>query len=292
MRIFILGLRRSGTTIFWETFRSDPRLFCLDEPFNPLLRELPLEHEKRTRREFIEMFRRDPDRFWKAYAPIGRIEELQEDLHDRQLGYLRFLLDSAEHVVLDTTRCHFKIRSLHHVAPDAILVHLYRPAVAFASSHAAPTSKGWLGRAKTLYDRHRFFHRPDRYGAWGIEELIGNSPQSLFGLRLRTAGMEPSRIYEMPAPGRLLAYWWLHFREIEEQGARIFGDRFLSVRFDDFCRDPASVVSSIYRTAGVPEPKLEFDAIHPPNRGYRPQDRRWSILAQRVGIPGDTGLLV
>ena len=41
IKLIILGLRRSGTTIFWEIFRQDPRLVCYDEPFNELLLTLP-----------------------------------------------------------------------------------------------------------------------------------------------------------------------------------------------------------------------------------------------------------
>ncbi len=130
MRIFIVGLRRSGTTISWDTFRQDRRLLCYNEPFNPMLRGVPIEIPNRSRTEFIELFRRDSWAFWRHFAPIGRIEELQDDLSDWQVAYLRFLMSRAESICLDTTRCHFRLAALHEVVPDATVVHLFRSSAA------------------------------------------------------------------------------------------------------------------------------------------------------------------
>ena len=101
MRIFILGLRRSGTTIFWKMFRQDPRLLAVNEPFNPALSEMPVEIPNRSRRELIEIFREDPRDFWRRFAAIGTTEELHDDLTDRQRDWLQFLLDRQPGFVMD-----------------------------------------------------------------------------------------------------------------------------------------------------------------------------------------------
>jgi hypothetical protein len=287
LRIFIVGLRRSGTTIFWETFRQDRRLHCFNEPWNPMLRELPLEIPNLSRREFVELFRKDPPAFWRHYAPIGRIEELQGDLSDRQEAYLRYLMDQSDSTCLDTTRCHFRLAALARVAPDATVVHLFRAPAAFATSHLLPTGSGGfrVNRFWRAWGRLGFFTRRDRYNHWGMEELIGGHPDSLFGHRLREMGLDPVAIYALPAVGRLLAFWRLAYETVERDGARVFGARFVSVAFEGFCRDPRAAVERVYTAAGSRPPDLDFTRIKPAKEAFRPDDARWIELFHRVGLP-------
>ena len=289
MRILVLGLRRSGTTIFWQTLRQDRRLFCLNEPFNPYLREVPVEIPNRSRTEFIRVFRKDPQLFWRVFAPIGRIEELQEDLNDRQVAYFRYLLSQSEHVALDETRCHFKVPALRELAPDAVLVHLHRSPAAMASSHLIPSGSGgnragWLTKA---YGQAGFWTRTDRFNNWGIEELVAQSPESLFGQRLREIGLDPDEVYGLPAVGKLMAYWRVNYERIEHDGARCFGDRFISVRFEDFCARPLEILKGIYEVAGDAPPALESARVHPPHPAHDPASSRWRELYALLGLPED-----
>jgi hypothetical protein len=286
MRIFILGLRRSGTTIFWETFRQDRRLRCYNEPWNPVLRELPAEIPNGSRREFIERFREDPAAFWRHFAPIGRIEELQSDFSDRQLRYLRWLIDPFESACIDETRCHFRVGALHAAVPDATVVHLFRAPAAFATSHLVPTASGG-SRANLLaqrWGRVGFFTRASRFNHWGIEELIGDQPESLFGLRLREIGLDPAAVYALPAAGRLLALWRLGFETVEREAPRLFGARFVSVAFEAFCRDPRGVVERVYAAAGSKPPELDLRRIQPAKPAHRADDPRWRRLFAQVGL--------
>jgi hypothetical protein len=289
MRLFILGLRRSGTTVFWESFRRDARLVGYDEPFNPLLRELPRPEPKGTRDEFIALLGRDPERFWSLFCPIDRAGELQEGLSDPQRAYLRHLVESAEHVAIDTTRCHFKLAALRETVPDAHVVHLSRPAAAWASSHLAPQRSGLAGRARSIWERRTLFERRTRFGEWGMEEAMGSGPDSLFGRRLAEAGRDPEAIFALPAAGRLLAYWKLHHDRVERDGPRLFGERFTTVAFADFCRDPAATLRRVYTFAGLDAPDLGgFGNVHAPRGACRPGDPRWRRLAERAGIDPDT----
>ena len=227
MRIFILGLRRSGTTIFWEMFRQDPELLALNEPFNPVMADLPIELPNRSRREFIRLFRQDPARFWSLFAPISAVEELHESLSDRQRAYFRFLLDQSPGIVLDATRVHFKLRDLVELAPDAVVVHLYRGPASFASSHLVPTGSGGSrgSRLHRAYGRLTFWNRDSRFNYWGIEEIVTRSPESLFAHRCREIGLDPPRVYALPAVGRVLAYWRVAYERLESTGPRRLGDR-------------------------------------------------------------------
>jgi len=121
------------------------------------------------------------------------VEELQEGLCERQRAYLEFVLASAEDVVLDMTRCHYKVEALHEIAPDAYLLHLYRPAAAWVTSHLGARASGWRGRVRSFVDRATFFERRHRYNYWGIEHVVANSPETLFGRRLGEAELRLPR---------------------------------------------------------------------------------------------------
>jgi hypothetical protein len=291
IRLFILGLRRSGTTVFWESFRGDSRLVCYDEPFNPVLNQLPDPEPKGTRDEWIELFRSNPERFWEVFSPIRGIEELQEGFSDRQRVYLDYVLASAASVVLDMTRCHFKIEALHRAAPDAHLVHLYRPAAAWVSSHLVMRGRGWQDRIRSVLDRATFFDRDHRFNNWGMEEIIARSPETLFGRRLARAGLDPAAVYAMPAVGRMLAYWKIHYEHVERVGHRLFGSRFRTLAFTDFCNEPSRVVRDVYAFLGIEPPSLDLPEVHPPHGAYRRDDSRWLRFADPLGLHEGDGLL-
>lgn len=290
MRIIIVGLRRSGTTIFWESFRRDARLRCVNEPFNPALTSLPEEIPNRSRREVIEIFRKDPDDFWRRFAPIGIAEELQSTLSDRQAAYLRFLMDGADGFCTDVTRCHFKLAALKPLVPDAALVHLHRAPAAFASSHLVPTGSGGHrgNRVVRALGRVGFFTRGRRFDYWGMQTLTGGHPESLFGRRLREIGMDPEPVLALPAVGRLLAFWRLAWETVERDGPRHFGERFVSVAFEDFCREPRAIVERVYAAAGgSPPDDLDLSRVQPAKPAFRAGDSRWQRLFEQVGLSPD-----
>ena len=287
MRIFILGLRRSGTTIFWESFRKDRRLLCFNEPFNPALYELPVEIPNRSRREVIEIFRKDPETFWRRFAPIAVTEELQHGFSDRQAEYLRYLM-GTESICTDVTRCHFKLEALKQLVPDATIVHLYRAPAAFASSHMIPTGSGGYRTGPLIRTRGRlrFFERGNHFNHWGMETLTGSDPDSLFGRRLREIGMDPEAVLALPALGRLLAVWRLAYETVERDARRWFGERFVSLPFERFCREPLQAVEQVYAAAGEsPPPGLDVSRVNDAKGRHRAADPRWRTLFEKVGIP-------
>lgn len=284
--VVILGLRRSGTTVFWQAFRRDASFVAFNEPFNPTLRELPEELPNGSRAELIAMLREDPAGFWRRFAVISRTEELQEGLTDRQREWLRTLLDRDRPAVLDTTRCHFKIEALRETAPDAVLVHLVRSPAAVASSHLIPSGSGGFRAAawrKRLASRDVFTRRAG-YNHWGVEELVGRSPEGLFGLRCREAGLDPQRVYALPAVARLLAWWKINSDRADEDGPRHFGEDFVRIRFEDFCADPVEALRPVYARLERPLPEGEAPRVHAPNPAHRAGDPRWAELFAELGI--------
>jgi hypothetical protein len=288
LKLIIVGLRRSGTTIFWETFRQDPRLTCYDEPFNPLLQSLTghLLYLIKHPEEFQRHLEQDALGFWERFAPIDLSSELHGRMSDRQIDYLDWLANSGEHVVLDTTRCHFKIEALREQAPDAVLVHLFRPAAANATSHMLPTSKHKLRtRARRFLNTRDFWTRKDRFDYWNFEKLVGDSPHSLFAQRLREIGLDPQQVYALPSVGKLLAFWRVHYERVEQDGRRCFGERFRSVNFDRFTRDPASVMGTIFDSIGLEMPRLDFRRIRPAKAPFEPDSAEWKRYAELLELP-------
>jgi hypothetical protein len=288
IKLIIVGLRRSGTTIFWETFRQDRRLRCYDEPFNPLLLALTgsqlgmIKHPE----EFQELLRAEPVAFWERFAPIDPSSELHGQLSDRQVAYLRHLAETGEHVILDTTRCLFKLQALKQQAAQAVLVHLYRPPAANATSHMLPTS---ANRARTKVRRflntRDFWTRNDRYDYWMFERLVGDSPHSLFAHRLREIGLDAQRVYSLPAVGKLLAFWRVHYERAERDGKRLFGERFISQNFDEFTRDPAASMQRIYDAMELKMPPLDFSRIRPAKAPFDADSPKWSEYAKLLELP-------
>jgi hypothetical protein len=284
LKLIILGLRRSGTTITWQTVRQDKRFTSFNEPFNPLIRRLPDWDAAYAYTEFQRLIDEDADAFWRRFAPIPPDEELRPGLRDDQADYFRYLLSRGEHVAFDMTRCHFKIEAIHALAPDAVMVHLFRRPSAHVSSHLLPSRPGFRGRILRYLQRSRFWTRRTGFDFWYVEKIVGSSAAGPFADRLAEVGLDPEKVYSMPAVGKLLAYWGVHFDRVEADGREYFGDRFLSVPFERFCLRSREVLEKVYAAGGLAMPELDFTGIHPPNRGYRPDDPRWNDYCVQLGL--------
>lgn len=283
--IIIVGLRRSGTTALWKLFRQDPSYTCYDEPFGVRLRELPQDHAKGVRHEFITLFNRDPDLFRSVYAPIPRGQETTRGMTPAQRAYLGYLLGAGP-VVVDVTRCHGKIADLHTQAPDAVLVHLYRKPAAFVTSHLLPSDRRDLLRIRGWWGRQVFFSKTGRFNRWGMEDLLtwpyGATTRTLLG----DVGVQ------LPAPGApavqlLLAHWLGCYRIAEREGGALFRERFVSLSLERFCREPQPAIRRIRTLAGEEPLTLDCSSVRTPRSPFMESDKRWWEMAGEVGFTGD-----
>ena len=293
MNIFIVGLRRSGTTIFWSSFREHNGFVGYDEPFTEQLMYLPSEDPKGTWREFIVLYERDAAAFWHYYAPIHPADELRSGLGERQVAYIRWLLDSDENVVIDFTRCSYKLAALHALDPTAALIHLHRSPAAVATSHLLPARADLRGRLKRLQLMRTFWTRSTGYNNWNFEAIIGRHATSPFGMRLAEIGLDPAQIFTMPAVGRLLAFWLIHFKQVEQEGPALFGKQFVSVNFERFASQPRATVNEVWSTLELP-PGTQLPRVHAPNSPFQAGNPRWDSYARILGLPylrtvGDRG---
>lgn len=113
---------------------------------------------------------------------------------------------------------------------------------------------------------------------------MGAGTASLFDFRLRELGLAPETVREMPLVGRLLSLWKLYGQEVEREGPRHFGDRFLSINFNSFCRSPDSEIGKVYERLGAAAPSFDFSGIHPPPAAFDPLARQWKEFFDALQI--------
>lgn len=291
--VWILGLIHSGTTIFWQAWRSDGRFLCFEEPFLPLA-TLPEDNRKGTHTELAALFRAEPDprRFWNLHAPLHPLQELDKEFTAEQEVRLRHLVSRSRRVVIDETHLHLHLPALASLTPRAHVIHLVRRASGFATSHLRPSwsrDAAWwrrgVRRLRHEYAKQVFWSRDDFPPGMRRDLVIGRHPQSKFGLMLAEAGYDAGRIMAAPSVVRLLAYWHFHYQYIERQGPRLFGGRFTRVRYEEFARDPESVMARLYDWVGLARPEpLAFPDVHSPKPPFRPGDRHWRRAADTAGF--------
>lgn len=295
-RLWILGLHHSGTTIFWRAWRKDERFLCFDEPLTGDIGFwFPENNPKRTHDEYIDTFIDSPKNFWGIYAPKEAYQELDPALSSRQEFWLSTLLKQSRNVVVDETHLHFHLSTINRLTPEGYVVHLYRRASSFVTSHLLPSSPRQVSRARAT--RHRLGDLHRRWRFWqnhrippGMErdKVVGQHPSSKFGLLLYDAGYDAELIMRSSAIVRLLAYWHLTYHKMEREGRALFGPRFRTLTYESFATDPGATMADLYDWMGLSFPiHISYADVHPPKPPFRVADRRWRRAAKMAGFCDD-----
>ncbi len=253
--LYIIGLKRSGTTIFWETFRQDKRFVCFDEPFHPEIRYYTrsgVNNRKGTLDEYISNSSLI-ERYW---SPIQPFEEIYPDFLGHQVDYLKALTGISPNVCIDFVRCHAKIRHLREIDPDGLVIHLVRDPRAFVTSHLNPYGR-WLSPELPA----RFFEYDGWFDFWQYQTIA-----NLLG-------------YKGHAHERLLQLWKYFTETAEGQ----YPD--LTVQFEHFALHPEKIVRIIYELIDLRYEQLDYSKIHMPNPPYNPAHESWWKAIKRYDIP-------
>ncbi|MFP4139438.1 MAG: sulfotransferase [Phycisphaerae bacterium] len=255
--LMIVGLKRSGSTIFWNTFRQDPQLRCFDEPFHTSLDKHVLsgkDNHKGTMREYF----RHPDIITHYWNPLPPESETDPNLTERQRSYLQELARTHPNVCMDFVRASAKVAALREACPSALIVHLVRDPRAFATSHLRPYGK-WVhpDAEKDLLAYNGWFD------FWQYQKLA------------QIMGFHGSA-YEQ------LLQIWKHMTE-----AANANQPHMTVQFEEFARNPHATVSAVYEQLDIDMPKLNYSGIHAPNPPARLDDPRWRKACHRIGIEDD-----
>ena len=155
--VIIHGLRRSGTTILWETLRSARDVRCYDEPFHPRLAAGARQNHKGTWTEFAELLSSYPS---MMPEPISPMEELDPISTPAQTAWLGTLCDSHTPVVIDIVRGWNRTPALHTDCGDVLSVHLVRAPASWVTAQLLPTGAPTVRRRMAgLSRRASFVHR-------------------------------------------------------------------------------------------------------------------------------------
>jgi hypothetical protein len=285
MKLFVVGLRRSGTTILYDALREDPDLRCYYEP----LREddetigggsgAREEDAFAATREVRERFRaeRYPELHSELFnwgGPRDPEAELGSEPPDHVRDLLAHLLASAPDVAIKETRLHHKLGAIADLAPDACVVHIVRD----PRSVTASMLLGRRRRTDIYPDAETFFTARTGRRLWSSrrisEQLIASGDFDL-----------PA---DLPDFLRPLILWKCAFEATRGDGQRLFGERYALVRLEDVRADPHAQLTRIYGLAGRPVPesvaKWISSNIDRQSRVRHAQDPRWAKAARLIGM--------
>jgi hypothetical protein len=294
--LWILGLNHSGTTILWKSFRKDNRLTCFDEPFTAHIgATFPKNNVKSTFDEYLNIFGSTPSFFWDIYEPIYPLQELDPFFTERQKNYIRSLLNSSDKVVIDETHLHFHLYELSHLTPNAYIIHLYRRASSFVTSHLCPSSthhstlfRNIFRLFKDYYNRKFFWKRMRCASGMARDDVIGADSNSKFGIMLSQKNYNVDKIMKGPAHLRLLAYWHYQFKHIENIGPKLFNNNFLSLRYEDFASDPYHTMNFLYNWIELSAPENpSYSDVYSPKAPFSDNDIRWIKSSEIAGFSSD-----
>ncbi len=253
MNLFVLGLRRSGTTILYDALDADRGLRCFYEPLREDsetvgggsgARDVDVFAETR---ELRERFRaeRYPELQIDLFnwgGPRAPELELEPDLPDHVAGLLTALLDRAPDVVIKETRLHHKLGAIAEIDPEAAIVHLVR-------DPRAVTASMLLGRRRRtdIYpDATAFFTARTGRRLWSSRRISDD-------LVARRRSLDiPADIPDFLRP---LLIWKAAYETTDGDGRRLFADRFMQVRLEDLRADPRAQLGRVYELLGRPAPE-------------------------------------
>lgn len=195
-------------------------------------------------------------------------------------------------MVIDETHLHFHLPTVKKLTPDSYVIHLYRRAKGFITSHLLPSGpqqnslvlnvKGHLGN---IYRRRRFWEAMEIPHGMERDKVIGHHPESKFGLRLAEAGYDVDRIMRGPAIVRLLAYWHYSYHHMEREGKALFGEKFRTMTYESFAKNPGVAMRQLYDWIHISAPKgATYDNVYAPKQPFQAKDPRWQEAARVAGF--------
>jgi hypothetical protein len=286
VNLFVQGMRRSGTTILYDALLADPGLTCVYEPLREQkvtvgggsgARETDAFADTRALREDFAR-RRHPDMPIDEFnwgGPRDPDLELEAELPEHCLGFLRELLNGPGDVAIKETRLYCKVPVLAELDPDAALVHVVRDPRAVAASIVLGRGRKRLRKLKTP---DGFFAERSERRLWStrrISELLLQRP-------------EYAHIVDPPDVVRVLLVWKLTLEGTRDDGLRLFGDRYLMLRNEDLRAHPAGMLERLYGVVGrdvPPDVGAWADANVATGQDiYAADDPRWGEAFELIGL--------
>jgi hypothetical protein len=285
VKLFIQGMRRSGTTILYDALIEDPELRCFYEPLREQdvtvgggsgARDADAFAETRALREEFRR-QRYPDVGIEEFnwgGPRDPDLELEPGLPPHCRDFLAYLCGLAPLVAIKETRLYRKVPVLAELDPAAGLVHVVR-------DPRAVTASIMLGRRRRHSERFptadAFFESRTNRKLWSSRRLSERL------LASREGGIE-----DPPDFLRVLLVWKLTFEDARRDGRQRFGDRYLLLRHEGLVAGPAGALGDVYRLLDREMP-AEVAAwaesnVRAPEQIPFGDDPRWARAAEQIGL--------
>ena len=286
MSLWVIGLRRSGTTILYDALGEDAELRRFYEPLREEAetigggsgaRDEDVFAETRALRDSFraERYPELPIEHFNWGGPRAPEVELEPELPDHARDLLAYLLEQAPQVVIKETRLHHKLRAVAEIDPDAAVVHLVRDPRAVAASMLL----GRRRRTDVYPDAETFFTARTGRPLWSSRRI---SDEVL--ARRRSLDL-PADIPDFLRP---LLVWKAAFETTTGDGERLFADRFALVRLEDLRADPRRELARIYALLDREPPNAVIEwagqNIRREARVHLADDARWAQGARAVGM--------
>lgn len=232
-KFFIFGHARSGTTLLMRLARLHPDVHCNYQAHfftrQPLLKSLVNTPEAE------EWLGRKSNR-WNQGRDLSPLilRAAADFIMERDAAKV------GKHIVGDkspSSTIHGQaVRDLHAVYPDAKLVYIVRDGRDVLISE----------RFRNLVEESKFLKAEDRQI---IDELRKNQVQFTNGTR---------SIFTEAVIRRVAKGWVTNLQETEEEGRRLFGDNYLSLRYEDLLARPFAEMQKLWSFLGAQaNPSLE-----------------------------------
>lgn len=232
-KFFIFGHARSGTTLLMRLVRLHPDVHCNYQAHfftrQPLLKSLvntPEAEEWLTRRSNRWNRGRDLSPLILRAAADFIMER------DAAKEGKRIVGDKSPSSTIHGQA----VRDLHLIYPDAKLIYIVRDGRDVLISE----------RFRNLVEESKFLKAEDKRI---VEELRKDQTQFINGTR---------SIFTENVIGRVASGWVKNLQETEDEGIRLFGENYYSLRYEDLLRQPFDEMQKLWKFLGVQvDPSLE-----------------------------------
>lgn len=244
MNLFVLGMRRSGTTIVYDALCEDPAMRCFYEPLREDTGSVGGGSGARdsdvfaATREIRERFRAErfpelPIELFNWGGPRAPELELEPELPEHCRELIAHLLAQGPEVTIKETRLHHKLGAIAQVDPRAAVVHVVRDPRAVCAS----TLLGRRRRTDIYPDAETFFTAHTGRRLWSSRRISADLAERRRSLEL------PAEIPDFLRP---LLVWKGAFETTSGDGRRCFAERYALVRLEDLRADAATELERVY----------------------------------------------
>ena len=292
MKIFLQGMRRSGTTLLFDILSTDDR-FNVQSYYEPLAaakREAIGGGSRISKEDFFAKIRIIRSEFARENnvadvtvfnygAPRNPSVELSSDMHPVVQGYLRYLGSRSDHCLLKFVRIYAKLKILAKLHPDAKIIHIVRDPRAVITSFLFGKGR----KRAFLYEAEYDF-----FGQVTVETSLNRVPSYNLLRSFLASGLTDLSL-EAPDYLKLLALWQFHFQRTHNDGLHYFGPKgYLLINHEEVLSHPEVFLHRVYDFLGLEVPvNVKWwlnDHLDSQRRIFMDESPRWSEAFQRLNM--------